>query len=307
MCQRRVDGGRKVKVRTAAPGKNFVLNPGDTVAVIGCSDPIGESHRLQAEECRKILEGWGLKVRMAASLKHGWWQGEKRGRELTDFYGDAEVKAIFDLSGGDLANTALPYIDWKTVAAHPKPFWGYSDLTALLNAIYAKTGQYGCLYQLRNLVSGEKQTQEKQRADFYRTVFQGEDALNGFSAVFLQGDSMEGTVVGGNLRCLLKLAGTPYFPDLSDKILFLESLGGGSWLTASLFGQLRLMGAFEKIRGLLLGTFTKLQESGCSPDLEEIILSAAPGGLPVAVTGEIGHGKDSKCLIVGGSLKMEAE
>lgn len=292
------------KVRVKAPGGKFLLTPGDTVALVGCSDPLLGAHPAQAKECRRVLENWGLKVRTAVSMENAWWQGEKRARELMEFYSDGEVKAIFDLSGGDLANTVLPHLDWEIVAGNPKPFWGYSDLTAVLNGIYARTGQWGCLYQLRNLVSGDERIQRQQREAFYRTIFQGEDTLNCFLSVFLQGDSMEGTIAGGNLRCLLKLAGTPYFPDLKDKILFLESLGGESWLIASLLCQLRLMGVFEKVRGVLLGTFTKLQESGSRPDLRELILSAVPRDLPIAVTKEIGHGKDSKCLVIGGNVSM---
>ena len=62
---------------------------------------------------------------------------------------------------------------------------------------------------------------------------------------------MEGILAGGNLRCFLKLAGTPYFPDLTGKILFLESLGGGPELLASLLSQLGQLGVFQKISGLL--------------------------------------------------------
>ena len=72
---------------------------------------------------------------------------------------------------------------------------------------------------------------------------------------------MEGILLGGNLRCFLKLAGTPYFPDLDGKLLFLESLGGGPELIASLLAQLSQLGVFQKIAGLLLGTFTELSKN----------------------------------------------
>ena len=94
--------------------------------------------------------------------------------------------------------------------------------------------------------------------------------------------------------------------DLRDKILFLESMGGESWRTASLLGQLKLMGVLEQMRGVLLGTFTKLEESGSRPGLEELILSVMPEDLPVAVTRQIGHGADSRCLRIGGELKIGA-
>ena len=55
-----------------------------------------------------------------------------------NFYQDREIQMIFDISGGDIANEILPYLDFEVIAENPKPFWGYSDLTTIMNAIYAK-------------------------------------------------------------------------------------------------------------------------------------------------------------------------
>ena len=68
-----------------------------------------------------------------------------------NFYRDDSVEEIFDVSGGDLANEILPYLDFQTIAYGKKHFWGYSDLTTVLNAIYARTGKSSVLYQVRNL------------------------------------------------------------------------------------------------------------------------------------------------------------
>ena len=62
----------------------------------------------------------------------------EKARELMEFYEDASIKAIFDISGGDLANTILPYLDYERIASVKKQFCGYSDLTTIINAIYAK-------------------------------------------------------------------------------------------------------------------------------------------------------------------------
>ena len=75
------------------------------------------------------------------------------------FYRDEEIKGIFDVSGGDLANGVLPWLDYETIAKSGKMFWGYSDLTTVVNAITAKTGKPSVLYQIRNLIyqDGEEQ------------------------------------------------------------------------------------------------------------------------------------------------------
>ena len=116
---------------------------------------------------------------------------------------------------------------------------------------------------------------------------------------------MEGIVVGGNLRCLRKLAGTEYFPNMKDKLLFLESRSGNIEFIASCFTQLKQMGVFKQIKGLLLGTFSQLDEQWGSFMAEKIALQVLNDRLlPVARTMEVGHGTDSKCLIIGEYYKI---
>ena len=114
------------------------------------------------------------------------------------------------------------------------------------------------------------------------------------------GRAMEETVVGGNIRCFLKLAGTPYMPDPMNKILFLESLGGGASRMAFLLSQLRQIGYFERCNGILLGTFTEMTSQNHSPTMEDLVLDITDEyQLPVAVTNQLGHGADAQCLPIG--------
>lgn len=82
---------------------------------------------------------------------------------------------------------------------------------------------------------------------------------------------MEGILLGGNIRCLLKLAGTEFFPDLNGKLLFLESLEGGAGIVAAWLTQLKLMGVFKKINGLILGTYTELDHANGSTMIETLV------------------------------------
>ena len=147
---------------------------------------------------------------------------KERAAALMDFYRNEEIAEICDISGGDVANGVLPYLDYDLIAKTQKRFWGYSDLTTIINAIYAKTGRPSVLYQIRNLVYHHR---EQQIADFRNTLLEGGNDLFQIKYDFIQGTQMQGVVVGGNIRCFLKLAGTEYMPDLQDKILLLESYG----------------------------------------------------------------------------------
>ena len=60
--------------------------------------------------------------------------------------------SIYDISGGDIANQLLPHLDFDSVAKSKAVFWGYSDLTTIINAIYTLTGKESVLYQVKNMV-----------------------------------------------------------------------------------------------------------------------------------------------------------
>lgn len=221
---------------------------------------------------------------------------KERADALMNFYKDDEISEVFDISGGDLANGVLPYLDYDVIAKSKKRFWGYSDLTTIVNAIYTKTGKTSVLYQIRNLIYKHK---EKQIADFTNTVIDGGTDLYDIDYHFEQGNKMQGVIVGGNIRCFLKLAGTEYMPDFRDKILLLESYSGTVAKMETYLCQLQQLGAFEKCAGVLLGTFTEMEEKSCEPNMVELVRRITGPDMPIATTKDIGHGTDAKAIIIG--------
>lgn len=282
------------------------LKTGDEIALVACSNGIKPAGKAKIGELCAVLKEMGLTVRVSPCLyeRDGWSEKPgKRAEILMNYSLDPRIQGIFDVSGGDLAVELLPYLDFEGMKENPKPFFGYSDLTVLLNAIYTRTGQKTCLYQVRNLI---REDGTWQRTAFRETLFNGGGLLCACSWEFINGNRMQGTVVGGNIRCLLKLAGTEFFPDMEGKILFLEARNGEWQLISSLLHQLKIMHVFERLSGLLLGTFTELEKAGgrraILPLLERLCL---PDKLPVAKTSEIGHGADSKALMIGETLTLD--
>lgn len=228
---------------------------------------------------------------------------KEKGNAFMTLYKNPEITAIFDISGGDLSNEVLPYLDYEFISKNPKPVFGYSDVTTVLNAINSQSSIPTYLYQVRNLIYDFK---EVQQINFKNSLFSDNDDLFNFSYKFIQGEKLEGVVVGGNIRCLLKLAGTKYMPDFTDKILFLESMGGEAALMSAFLNQLKQMGAFEKIKGLILGTFTKMQENNISPSISELVLNIIDNpNLPIVKTEEIGHGTNSKAIVIGKNIILK--
>ena len=210
----------------------------------------------------------------------------ERVEALMSAYRDPDVEEIYDISGGDIANSILPYLDYELIANSNKKFWGYSDLTTIINAIYTKTGKASVLYQRRFF-----------KEEYAETLFD-------MKYEFLQGKEMQGILLGGNIRCLLKLAGTEYWPDMSGKILLLESYGGRVPQMVTYLNQLSQMGVFQKISGILLGTFTEMEKEGCTPSMVELVKQYAGTDIPIACTNEIGHGTNSKGIVIGRNYRF---
>lgn len=284
-----------------------ILKKGDHIGIVACSNGQPLANNTKIKSLLLQLKNLNLTpicseyIYEVNSPFNG--SAEDKGKAFMNLYKNHEVKAIFDISGGDLANEVLDYLDYDYIFKNPKPFFGYSDLTTVLNAIYSQTNNPVYLYQVRNLIYSDS---ENQKSNFINSLFNDKDDLFNFSYKFIQGTKIEGIVVGGNIRCLLKLAGTKYMPDFTDKVLFLESMGGEAGLMSAFLNQLKQMGVFDKIQGLILGTFSKMQENNISPTIEELVVKIINNpNLPIAKTEEIGHGANSKCIIIGKSINLK--
>lgn len=283
-----------------------ILNKNDKVAIVACSNGQPIANKSKIDNLLETLKQLNLNPICSNYIYETTYPfngpAKDKGKAFMDLYKNNEIKAIFDISGGDLANEVLDYLDYDYISKNPKPFFGYSDLTTVLNSIYSQTKKPVYLYQIRNLISSDS---ENQISNFTNSLFNNEDDLFNFSYNFIQGSKIEGTVVGGNIRCLLKLAGTKYMPDFTDKVLLLESMGGEAGLMSAFLNQLKQMGVFGKIQGLILGTFSKMQENNITPTIEELVVSIIDNpNLPIAKTEEIGHGANSKCIIIGKNISL---
>ena len=277
------------------------------VGLAACSNGHFPERKGEIDELARVLLAMGIHSVETAHLyaRDGVFGGSARERaaDLMAFYGDGELDAIFDISGGDIANEVLDFLDYDTIGRSDKEFWGYSDLTTVINAIYAKTGRASVLYQIRNLVGERAELQQRRFLDFRNG--NGAD-LFAVSCRFLQGNAMSDIVVGGNIRCLLKLAGTPYWPEMRGKILLLEALGGGEAQLAAYAAQLSQLGVFRAISGVLLGTFSKFEETEKKRTVFDMLSPYIEPGLPLAKTEDIGHGADARAIRIGEFARFAA-
>ena len=224
-----------------------------------------------------------------------------------------DVDALVCLRGGYGLLRILDRIDYEAARAHPKLIVGYSDITALHLALWTEAGLTG--------VSGPmvasdwaKGLDADTEADFWRVV--GGDAgydvrgPGGEALTPLAEGETEGVLLGGNLALVTALLGTPYLPDLTGAILFVEDVGEAPYRIDGMLARLRLAGVLERLGGLVFGLFT---DADVPPDrptfsVDEVLAQYAPyvGG-PVASGLVYGHVPRKSTLPVGVRARLTGD
>lgn len=278
------------------------LNKGDKIGIISCSNGLSIKNKNIIDELKLNLKSLYIDMVEGDTLYAKEYNlfsgtGEEKARALEKLFLDKDIKMIFDISGGDLANEVLDFLDFNLIKENPKPFFGYSDLTVLLNAIYSQCHITTYNYQLRNLIGKFK---EEQMQNFKASFIEGKEDIFNLDYEWINGSHLEGIVVGGNIRCLLKLAGTKYMPDFKDKILFLESFSGNSAKMVTYITQYKNLGVFNEVKGIILGEFTEMERENLKPDIVEILKRVIGEiNIPILKTRDLGHGADAKCIPIG--------
>lgn len=191
---------------------------------------------------------------------------------------------IFDVSGGDLANLTLPYLDYEAYRQSQTWVAGFSDLTCVLNALSEVSGKKTLLFPL-NYQTGKERIPALIRTGKVHPEIIGLDGSR---------FPRHARLFGGNLRCFLKLAGTGLMPDLSGSFLVLESMSGGKNRMESMLGQLSQIGVLEEARGFVLGRFSQLERElgsreACLKWLEQTIRQLGYEGCGYYRCDSLGH------------------
>ena len=252
------------------------------LSLVSCSDPVQPPPAGRLGELVSALAAAGYDPDAEAIRELGadGWRRDPRRRAgmLNRAFADPGVEAVVDVSGGDLANEVLSYLDWGTIAANPKPVVGYSDLTCVLNAIVARTGRTAVLW---NAMAG---------------LHRGFGVLD---AALGDADAFEALPwLGGNLRCFLKLAGTRYWPDLAGGVLLVESLGASLKALAAGLAHHAHLGTFGKVAGIAVGQLTAVDEAG-QREAALALVGEYAGRIPVIEAPGLGHSADSQAATLG--------
>ncbi len=300
-------------MKIVKPGK---LLKGDVIGIISPASSPDEYSKIEAGV--NYLEKLGYRVESGKNIgkSTGYLAGtnEERLKDLHDMFRNKNVKAIFCARGGYGSPRLLDKIDYKLIAANPKIFVGYSDITALQLAFMAKTGLAtfaGPMLAVDFADEISPYTEEMFWALLTSNKKFGKIIPPNDEKIFhLTTGNIKGRVIGGNLSLISSLIGTEYLPPFKDKILFLEEIGELPYRIDRMLNQLRLAGLLRKINGAILGAFVDCNETDPlkkSLTLGEVI-SEYFGTLdiPVVYNFKHGHLKENITVPYGIMVKLNA-
>lgn len=293
------------------------LKKGDEIRIIAPSGSLTRVRTDVLERSLAYLDENGFRVTYSTNCREmdsfSSSSVESRAADLHEAFADPDVKAVMACIGGFNVNQILPYIDYDLIRANPKILCGYSDITALLNAVYARTGLV--TYHAPHLAALGFLREREYTHKYLTACLMNEDPISVTpsetvgSYTVLQEGTCEGEIVGGNLCTLNLLQGTPYMPDLRDKVLFIEddNIMGDYFpyeFDRNLQSLLQVSGA-ESVRGIVFGRF----DESCrltEDTIRAIVKGKVPAGIPVVFGTDFGHVFPMISFPVGGRVKLSA-
>jgi muramoyltetrapeptide carboxypeptidase len=282
------------------------LAPGDLVTVIAPSGPVGAAALRRGVA---ILEGWGLRVRVAphAETVSGYLAGPDTARaaDFTEAWTDPEVRGVLCARGGYGAQRMLDLVDWERIRrAGPKVFLGSSDITALHEALARHLGQ---VTYFGPMPAGLALSRDRLTADtLHRALFIGVDTLSAPKGEALVPGTAQGLLHGGTITLLAcGLGAREGTPPAGDRIVFLEDVTESPYRLDRSLTQLLRAGWFEGVTGIVLGSFV---DCGPEEELREMLRDRlGPLDVPILWGFPAGHGPTQLTLPFGMRAELSAD
>ncbi len=296
------------------------LPPGGTVGV-----PAPASPYFNRSEVLRGVEWWetrGYRVKLAPGIyaRDDYVAGDprERARDLEAMFADPDVDAVQCLGGGYGSAQTIPYLDFDLLAANPKPFVGYSDITALHVALRQKAGLatiYG--YGLKGVGDPETTAFTRERL---LAVLAGEttgevprDPEDPYVRT-IRGGKATAPLVGGCLWLLMQTMGTPWEVDLDGCIFFFEDVKSPPYHIDGQLQQLAHAGKLDRVAGVVVGEMAKCDYPGETADwprtktIEDVLEERLePLGVPVLYKLPLGHGKHQAAVPLGVTATLDAD
>lgn len=304
------------------------LKEGDRIGIIAPASFITEE---DFEKIKSNLENLNLIAVPSKNLfqKAGYLAGTdaQRVEDLHEMFARKDIAGIFCARGGYGTPRILQLIDYDLIRKNPKVFIGYSDITALLVAIYVKTGLvtfHGAVgistfndftknYLRRVLFNSEDYVELISEPEF-SDESENQTSSTGNGILKISPGKAEGKLIGGNLSLLVSLLGTNFDFNPEDKIIFLEEVGEEPYRIDRMLTQLINAGKFNKCKAIVMGIFSNCEVKKENPsfnssfNLKEVLFDRLGSlGIPVIYGLSFGHIKNKFTLPIGIRAMVDVE
>jgi muramoyltetrapeptide carboxypeptidase len=264
--------------------------------------------------------GYRVKLGEHVFARDDYVAGDERDRaaDLLAMFADPEVDVVQSLQGGYGSAQTIPHLDFAAIAASPKPFVGYSDITALHVAIRQRAG-LATIYGYGLVGMGAKDGTDFSR-DRLLQVLRGQGAgdvpcdPDDPYVRAISGGKVTAPLVGGCLWLLLQTMGTPWEIELEGSIFFFEDYDAPPWYVDGMLTQLAHAGKLEGVRGVVVGDMEKCDWREDRPEwprtrsIEDVLEHhLEPLGVPVVYKLPLGHGKHLAALPLGVTATLDAD
>lgn len=297
------------------------LRPGMTIGLVTPASNVPEDQELHA--AMDLVRSLGFSVVPGGNLfsRTQYLAGtdKERADDLNAMFADPDIDAIFCVRGGYGSGRLLRYLDYDMIAANPKIIMGYSDITAILNAIYLRTGMvtfhgpiaggnfsdYTYDQYTKVLIEPAQSVRigEPPKFETRPGVVDRENRLT----TIVSGVA-EGHLLGGNLSLMVTLLGTPFEPRFEGALLFLEDVSEPPYSVDRMLTHLWMAGKLEQVAGIVLGKFTEDEDDSNTFSMEEVLRDRLePLGIPTLSGAMIGHVEDKTVVPLGIRARLDVD
>jgi muramoyltetrapeptide carboxypeptidase len=293
----------------------MALKKGSKIAITAPASPVS---LYEIRNCMKILKNLGYSVEVGKTITSHEWKNrylsapdEERASEFMEYINRKDINCILCGRGGYGVMRILPMLDFDAIRRNPKIIIGFSDITALINAIYQKNkivtfhgpvavstfGQFTTDYFIKVLAPTKQ----------FKPI-----VINYPSIQTISNGVAEGKIIGGNLSMLAGTLGSEYEIDTNDSILLIEEISEHPYKIDRMLAQLSLAGKLQQAKGIIMGFFENLNSKrpyypGGSFTIKEVIdQHIKPLEIPAILGMPIGHNKNNVTMPIGIRAKLDA-
>ncbi|MCM3742352.1 LD-carboxypeptidase [Oceanobacillus luteolus] len=315
------------------------LKIGDKIGIFSPSTPGTVTAKQRYQRAKAFMEEKGFIIvegeLTGQSEVYRSGTPKARAEELNKLLRNPDIKMIMSTIGGTNSNSLLPYIDYEAFKKNPKLVVGYSDATAILFALYAKTGittYYGpalipSFGEFEPLVNDtyryfKQYFMEETRIPYEVPMppFWSDEAVNWLEKttekqlyrnewVTGQGGVAEGRLIGGNINAMYGFIGSPYFPEIHHgDILLIEDCTKDASVVEKNFAMLKMHGVFEIVAGIILGKHERYDDLGTGKQPLDLLIEQLDGkNIPILAEFDTCHTHPMHPLAIGKKVHLDAD